>query len=171
MKIPNSVRCLLPGFGVAVLALSFVGVGVSDTQAQTRKPNILVLWGDDIGTANVSAYSDGVMGYETPNIDRLAREGLRFLHYYGEQSCTAGRFPSARRPPQSRCSSCSPKVRRNDPSGPMKTKQERTEATEVAESFGSFISVNSVPSCSKPECTTHTAINKNWEPGDIEKGK
>jgi hypothetical protein len=56
-----------------------------------KKPNILVIWGDDIGTTNVSAYSDGVMGYETPNIDRIAQEGLRFLHYYGEQSCTAGR--------------------------------------------------------------------------------
>jgi arylsulfatase len=56
-----------------------------------QKPNILVIWGDDIGTTNVSAYSDGLMGYETPNIDRIANEGLRFLHYYGEQSCTAGR--------------------------------------------------------------------------------
>jgi len=56
-----------------------------------KKPNILVLWGDDIGTTNVSAYSDGLMGYTTPNIDRIADEGLRFLHYYGEQSCTAGR--------------------------------------------------------------------------------
>jgi arylsulfatase A-like enzyme len=55
------------------------------------RPNILVLWGDDIGISNISAYSDGVMGYETPHIDRLASEGLRFLHYYGEQSCTAGR--------------------------------------------------------------------------------
>ena len=59
-------------------------------QAQ-GKPNILVMWGDDIGIANVSAYSDGVMGYETPNIDRIGKEGIRFLHYYGEQSCTAGR--------------------------------------------------------------------------------
>ena len=56
-----------------------------------KKPNILVLWGDDIGIANISAYSQGVMGYETPNIDRIAKEGLRLLHYYGEQSCTAGR--------------------------------------------------------------------------------
>jgi arylsulfatase A-like enzyme len=55
------------------------------------KPNILVIFGDDIGTTNISAYSDGLMGYETPNIDRIANEGLRFLHYYGEQSCTAGR--------------------------------------------------------------------------------
>jgi arylsulfatase A-like enzyme len=55
------------------------------------KPNILVIFGDDVGVSNVSAYSDGLMGYETPHIDRLAKEGLRFLHYYGEQSCTAGR--------------------------------------------------------------------------------
>lgn len=59
--------------------------------AQQQKPNILVIWGDDIGTSNISAYSDGLMGYETPNIDRIANEGIRFLHYYGEQSCTAGR--------------------------------------------------------------------------------
>jgi arylsulfatase A-like enzyme len=56
-----------------------------------RKPNILILWGDDIGIANLSCYSNGLMGYETPNIDRIAREGIRFQHYYGEQSCTAGR--------------------------------------------------------------------------------
>ena len=55
------------------------------------KPNILVIFGDDIGITNVSAYSDGVMGYATPHIDRLADEGIRFLQYYGEQSCTAGR--------------------------------------------------------------------------------
>ncbi|MBA2125882.1 arylsulfatase [Hyphomicrobium methylovorum] len=55
------------------------------------KPNILILWGDDIGIANLSAYSNGLMGYETPNIDRIAKEGLKFQHYYGEQSCTAGR--------------------------------------------------------------------------------
>ena len=56
-----------------------------------RKPNILVIWGDDVGIANISAYSNGLMGYETPNIDRIAREGIKFQHYYGEQSCTAGR--------------------------------------------------------------------------------
>ncbi len=56
-----------------------------------RKPNILVIWGDDIGIANISAYSNGLMGYETPNIDRIAREGIKLQHYYGEQSCTAGR--------------------------------------------------------------------------------
>jgi arylsulfatase len=56
-----------------------------------RKPNILVIFGDDVGISNISAYSNGLMGYETPNIDRIGREGIKFLHYYGEQSCTAGR--------------------------------------------------------------------------------
>ncbi|TKB45536.1 arylsulfatase [Thalassotalea mangrovi] len=55
------------------------------------KPNILVVWGDDVGIWNISAYSDGMMGYKTPNIDRIANEGMRFTDYYGEQSCTAGR--------------------------------------------------------------------------------
>jgi arylsulfatase A-like enzyme len=55
------------------------------------KPNILVIWGDDIGVMNLSCYSHGVMGYRTPHIDRLAREGMMFTDSYGEQSCTAGR--------------------------------------------------------------------------------
>jgi arylsulfatase A-like enzyme len=55
------------------------------------KPNILVIWGDDIGISNLSCYSHGLMGYKTPNIDRLAREGMMFTDSYGEQSCTAGR--------------------------------------------------------------------------------
>jgi arylsulfatase len=55
------------------------------------KPNILVIWGDDIGQTNISAYSRGMMGYKTPNIDRIANEGMMFTDYYGEQSCTAGR--------------------------------------------------------------------------------
>ena len=56
-----------------------------------NKPNILVIWGDDIGITNVSAYSQGLMGYHTPNIDRVMNEGMKFTDYYGEQSCTAGR--------------------------------------------------------------------------------
>jgi arylsulfatase A-like enzyme len=56
-----------------------------------KKPNILVLWGDDIGMWNLSCYSKGMMGYQTPNIDRIANEGMIFTDYYGEQSCTAGR--------------------------------------------------------------------------------
>ena len=55
------------------------------------QPNILIIWGDDIGVSNLSCYSDGVMGYRTTNIDRIAAEGARFTDYYGEQSCTAGR--------------------------------------------------------------------------------
>jgi arylsulfatase len=55
------------------------------------KPNILVIWGDDIGQSNISAYTMGMMGYRTPNIDRIANEGMIFTDYYGEQSCTAGR--------------------------------------------------------------------------------
>src|SRR5215470_13873176 len=56
-----------------------------------EKPNILVIWGDDIGISNLSCYSHGLMGYRTPNIDRLASEGMLFTDSYGEQSCTAGR--------------------------------------------------------------------------------
>ena len=55
------------------------------------KPNILVIWGDDVGQSNISAYTMGMMGYQTPNIDRIANEGMIFTDYYGEQSCTAGR--------------------------------------------------------------------------------
>src|SRR5258708_2413311 len=55
------------------------------------KPNILVIFGDDIGQTNISAYTFGLMGYKTPNIDRIAREGMMFTDYYAENSCTAGR--------------------------------------------------------------------------------
>jgi arylsulfatase len=72
-------------FFVSILALPGV------VFAQANKPNILVIFGDDIGITNVSAYSDGLLGYETPNIDRIGKEGVRFLQYYAEQSCTAGR--------------------------------------------------------------------------------
>jgi len=74
--------------GLALLAaLGFACIA----QAQQSKPNIVVFWGDDIGQSNVSAYSHGLMGYKTPNIDRVAREGMMFTDYYAEQSCTAGR--------------------------------------------------------------------------------
>ena len=59
--------------------------------SQEKKPNILVIWGDDVGYWNVSHNNRGMMGYMTPNIDRIANEGLSFTDYYGEQSCTAGR--------------------------------------------------------------------------------
>jgi arylsulfatase A-like enzyme len=61
------------------------------SSSAAKKPNILVIWGDDVGQSNISAYTMGVMGYRTPNIDRIAKEGIIFTDYYGEQSCTAGR--------------------------------------------------------------------------------
>jgi arylsulfatase A-like enzyme len=60
-------------------------------KAQTNKPNIVIIWGDDIGQSNLSCYTHGMMGYQTPNIDRVAKEGMMFTDYYAEQSCTAGR--------------------------------------------------------------------------------
>src|SRR5579883_814378 len=63
----------------------------ANAQKDGKKPNILVIWGDDIGQSNISVYSHGVMGYKTPNIDRIAKEGVMFTDYYAEQSCTAGR--------------------------------------------------------------------------------
>jgi arylsulfatase A-like enzyme len=59
--------------------------------ATEKKPNFLIIWGDDIGTANLSVFTKGMMGYRTPNIDRIAEEGILFTDSYGEQSCTAGR--------------------------------------------------------------------------------
>jgi arylsulfatase len=64
---------------------------MAKSKAGGSKPNILIIWGDDIGISNLSCYSDGLMGYRTPNIDRVAAEGVRFTDYYAEQSCTAGR--------------------------------------------------------------------------------
>ena len=66
-------------------------VGLPEAQAQQQKPNILIIWGDDIGQFNISAYNRGMMGYRTPNIDRIASEGALFTDWYGQQSCTAGR--------------------------------------------------------------------------------
>lgn len=93
------------GLATAVAALLSVTVSASPAFAQdtgeasesaksetkTDKPNILVIWGDDIGIWNISHNSKGMMGYMTPNIDRIANEGLSFTDYYGQQSCTAGR--------------------------------------------------------------------------------
>jgi arylsulfatase A-like enzyme len=94
---------LLGGTAVAALSAFAAAAPVRTAQAQQPqprpatppaaggKPNILVIWGDDVGLSNVSAYSFGVMGYKTPNIDRIGKEGLMFTDYYAEQSCTAGR--------------------------------------------------------------------------------
>jgi len=72
-------------------AAGLAAVVAAPALAQDAKPNILVIWGDDIGITNISAYTDGIVGYRTPNIDRIADEGMKFTDYYGEQSCTAGR--------------------------------------------------------------------------------
>jgi arylsulfatase A-like enzyme len=81
-----------------VVASSFLAVvatlavaGSATAQAPAAKPNILVIWGDDIGTWNISYNNRGMMGYKTPNIDRIAKEGVAFTDYYAQQSCTAGR--------------------------------------------------------------------------------
>jgi arylsulfatase len=76
-------------FSAALVAV--LGVLGGPAQAQTQKPNILVIWGDDIGGFNISAYNRGMMGYKTPNIDSIAAEGALFTDWYGQQSCTAGR--------------------------------------------------------------------------------
>ena len=76
-----------------VITMTIVGVFFlyeSDSCAN-EQPNILVIWGDDIGLWNISHNNCGMMGYETPNIDRIANEGISFTDYYGQQSCTAGR--------------------------------------------------------------------------------
>jgi len=78
--------------GFAMIALLCAALFCASTAAEAAsKPNILIIWGDDIGYWNISAYNQGMMGYRTPNIDRLAREGAMFTDYYGQQSCTAGR--------------------------------------------------------------------------------
>ena len=88
--------------GASLVAMSALGATSARAQDQMKpqavpsapggaKPNILVIWGDDIGQGNISAYTKGLMGYRTPNIDRVANEGMIFTDYYGEQSCTAGR--------------------------------------------------------------------------------
>ena len=80
----------LAGAASAVMASFLLGTSAV-AQAPAAKPNILVIMGDDIGLWNISAYNRGMMGYRTPNIDRIAREGAIFTDYYGQQSCTAGR--------------------------------------------------------------------------------
>lgn len=83
------MSCLKALTVVALLGTPSIAMAQTDTA--TEKPNILVIWGDDIGQSNISAYTFGLMGYKTPNIDRIAKEGMMFTDYYGEQSCTAGR--------------------------------------------------------------------------------
>ena len=73
----------------AMFLFAFCAAGGAAMAAE--KPNILVIWGDDVGVHNISAYNHGIMGYQTPNIDRIANEGAIFTDAYAQQSCTAGR--------------------------------------------------------------------------------
>ncbi len=80
-----------PILRAACAAIAITVVCGQSARAQENRPNIVIIWGDDIGRSNISAYTQGMMGYHTPNIDRVAREGMIFTDYYAEQSCTAGR--------------------------------------------------------------------------------
>src|SRR5262245_1042979 len=80
-----------PWLAALLLSCTTAGTAQQPGSAGGKRPNILILWGDDIGWYNVSAYNQGVMGYRTPSIDRIAREGALFTDWYGQQSCTAGR--------------------------------------------------------------------------------
>src|SRR5262245_8365690 len=91
MKKTRQLVCWMRHFKTAALATTSLLLVATHGQAQDKKPNILVIWGDDIGLWNISFNSRGMMGYKTPNIDRLAKEGVSFTDYYGQQSCTAGR--------------------------------------------------------------------------------
>jgi arylsulfatase len=82
-------QAAISGAAGALLSLLFLTIGTNAHAA--KKPNILVIWGDDIGGFNISAYNQGMMGYRTPNIDSIAKEGAMFTDWYGQQSCTAGR--------------------------------------------------------------------------------
>jgi arylsulfatase A-like enzyme len=90
LAVVGRIRRVLPSLAVAAAVIA-LGATVAAAQPAGAKPNIVIIWGDDIGQSNISAYSHGVMGYKTPNIDRLATEGMMFTDYYAEQSCTAGR--------------------------------------------------------------------------------
>ena len=86
----NRSKAFLPGL-VAALVVALGAASPALAQTTAKKPNILVIWGDDIGGFNISAYNQGVMGYKTPNIDSIAKQGALFTDWYGQQSCTAGR--------------------------------------------------------------------------------
>ena len=73
------------------ISMTIIQLSVVQQSLAQDKPNIVIIWGDDIGQSNLSIYTKGMMGYQTPNIDRVAKEGMIFTDYYAEQSCTAGR--------------------------------------------------------------------------------
>jgi arylsulfatase len=85
MNEPRSLSCWSPGLLTLGLAFTFASLSVSEASAQEKKPNIVVIWGDDIGMWNVGPYTHGMMG-RTPNIDRIAKEGMLFTDHYGQPS-------------------------------------------------------------------------------------
>ena len=87
----QAVRCTAAILGLVAFMMGLQSSWLAQAGAADKKPNILVIFGDDVGQANISVFTKGLMGYHTPNIDRLAREGMLFTDYYAEQSCTAGR--------------------------------------------------------------------------------
>jgi hypothetical protein len=92
VKIAPPTCTNLSTVGIDTDAATVMAVTPSQGRAMPiDRPTIVVIWGDDIGITELSCCSDGLMGYRTPNIDRLAEEGMRFTDAYGEQSCTAGR--------------------------------------------------------------------------------
>jgi arylsulfatase A-like enzyme len=95
-RLLSLVRPILPAVAACAIAIPGASVATAASadgaqKAPAKKPNIVVIWGDDIGQFNVGAYNMGMMGYKTPNIDRIGREGAIFTDWYGQQSCTAGR--------------------------------------------------------------------------------
>jgi len=90
MRAIRIERLVVAALTCGLAAIAALG-SVAAANAAGEKPNILIIWGDDIGYWNVSAYNQGMMGYKTPNIDRIAKEGALFTDYYAQQSCTAGR--------------------------------------------------------------------------------
>ena len=88
---PLARKLTRPLLALALLALPALLAAPHAAAQDARKPNIVIIWGDDIGQSNLSAYTNGLMGYRTPNINSIAQEGMIFTDYYGEQSCTAGR--------------------------------------------------------------------------------
>ncbi len=95
IKGMSKSKSLLTGLcvagGMALAASALPSWAEAAAPATMKKPNIVIIWGDDIGQFNISAYNNGMMGYKTPNIDRIAKEGALFTDWYGQQSCTAGR--------------------------------------------------------------------------------
>ena len=130
----------------------------SPKQGKAEKPNILIIWGDDIGWFNVSAYNHGIMGYRTPNIDRVAKEGCLFTDWYGQQSCTAGRaaFITGQNPIRTGLTKVG--LPGDDEGLRPKTPQSRSCSSRSATSRASSartISATATSSC--PRCTASTS--------------